>query len=104
MHDGVDVVLVVEYSGDDLSPIDLLLGAVGTLDALDGETSFFLGEKFGGCGGVDEEEVDDGSEGDSWCALYTQSVFVRPSNGSHTYNEQQSPWCQRPSDMGDTIC
>lgn len=65
----MDVILVIENSGGDLSPVYILLGTIGALDALYREVSFFFGEKFGGCGGVDEEEVDDGSEGNSGCAL-----------------------------------
>lgn len=65
----MDVILVIENSGDDLSPVDVLLGSIGTLHALNSKVSFFFSEKFGCCGGVDEEEVDHGSEGDSGCAL-----------------------------------
>lgn len=70
----MDVILVVEYSGEDLSPVDVLPGSIGTLYALNGEISFLFSEKLGGCGGVDEEEVDHGSEGDGRCALYLKSV------------------------------
>lgn len=65
----MDVILVIENSGDDLSPVDFLLGSIGTLDALDREVSFFFGEKFGCCGGVDEEVVDNWGKGNSGCAL-----------------------------------
>jgi hypothetical protein len=70
VDEGVDVVLVVGETGEDLAAVEAVLcGAVDGLEALDGSCLFGFGEELGGAGGVGEEEEDDDCEEDGGCAL-----------------------------------